>query len=46
MHIKLTRFQQIVGTIKSVLSKKVRLESVLKFYKLMAIPTLFYGLEV
>ncbi|PSN54630.1 hypothetical protein C0J52_10839 [Blattella germanica] len=37
---------QIIGTIKSTLFKKVRSETILKFYKVMAIPILLYGSEI
>lgn len=42
---KLAKFQQLLGTIKLTLLKKVRPETILKFYKVMAIPTLLYGSE-
>jgi hypothetical protein len=45
INAKPQRFQQICGTIKSTLTGKVRKETLLKFYKLMAIPTILYGSE-
>ncbi|KAJ4451110.1 hypothetical protein ANN_02550 [Periplaneta americana] len=42
---KLSKFQQLIGTIKRTLKKKVRTDTILKFYKTMAIPTLTYGSE-
>jgi hypothetical protein len=43
INVKLQRFQQICGTIKRTLARKVRKETLLRFYKIMAIPTLLYG---
>ncbi|KAJ4431530.1 hypothetical protein ANN_20128, partial [Periplaneta americana] len=43
--IKLAKFQQLLRTIKSTLLKKVRPETILKFYKVMTVPTLLYGSE-
>jgi hypothetical protein len=37
--VKLQRFQQICGTIKRTFTGKVRKETLLRFYKIMAIPT-------
>jgi hypothetical protein len=45
INVKLQRFQQICGTIKSTLAGKVSKETLLRFYKIMAIPTLLYGSE-
>jgi hypothetical protein len=45
INVKLLRFQQICGTIKRTLARKVRKETLLRFYKIMAIPTLLYGSE-
>jgi hypothetical protein len=45
INVKLQRFQQISGTIKRTLARKVRKETILRFYKIMAIPTLLYGSE-
>jgi hypothetical protein len=45
INVKLQRFQQICGTIKRILAGKVRKETLLRFYKIMAIPTLLYGSE-
>ncbi|PSN45527.1 hypothetical protein C0J52_24508 [Blattella germanica] len=42
--LKIAKFQQIIGTIKSTILK-VRPETILKFYKVMAIPLLRYGSE-
>jgi hypothetical protein len=43
INVKLQRFQQICGTIKRTLARKVRKEILLRFYKIMAITTLLYG---
>jgi hypothetical protein len=45
INVKLQRFQQICGTIKRSLAGKVLKETLLRFYKIMAIPTLLYGSE-
>jgi hypothetical protein len=45
INVKLQRFQQLCGTIKRALAGKVRKETLLRFYKIMAIPTLLYGSE-
>jgi hypothetical protein len=44
-NVKLQRFQQICGTIKRTLAGKVLKETLLRFYKIIAIPTLLYGSE-
>lgn len=43
---KVNRFQAICGTISRTLRRKARKETMLKFYKVLAIPTLVYGSEV
>jgi hypothetical protein len=43
--IKLAKFLQLTGTIKRTLLKRVRKETVLKFYKTLAVPVLLYGAE-
>jgi hypothetical protein len=42
---KLIKFQQLIGTTKKTLLKRVRTETILKFYKTLVIPTLLYGSE-
>ncbi|KAJ4438744.1 hypothetical protein ANN_14695 [Periplaneta americana] len=42
---KLAKFQQLSRTIRNTLFKKVRQDTILKFYKTMVIPTLLYGSE-
>jgi hypothetical protein len=42
---KLAKFQQLIGTMKRTLFRKVRPETVTKFYKTLAHPTLLYGSE-
>jgi CRISPR/Cas system CMR-associated protein Cmr3 (group 5 of RAMP superfamily) len=39
------KFQQLTGTTKKTLLKRVRTETILKFYKTLVIPTLLYGSE-
>jgi hypothetical protein len=43
--IKLQRFQQICGKIRRTLAGKVRKETLLRFYKIMAMPALLYSSE-
>jgi hypothetical protein len=43
--IKLAKFLQLIGTIKRTLLKRVRKETVLKFYKTLAVPVLLHGAE-
>jgi hypothetical protein len=45
INVKLQRFKQISGTIKRTLAGKVRKKTLLRFYKIMAIPALLYGSE-
>jgi hypothetical protein len=45
INVKLQRFQQICGTIKRTLARKVRKETLLRFCKIMAIPAFLYGSE-
>ncbi|KAJ4435911.1 hypothetical protein ANN_18531 [Periplaneta americana] len=42
---KLNKFLRLIGTIKRTLINKVDGQTVLKFYKALAIPTLLYGSE-
>jgi hypothetical protein len=43
--IKLAKFLQLIGTIKRTLLKRVRKETVLKFYKTLAVPVLLCDAE-
>jgi hypothetical protein len=43
--IKLAKFLQLIGAIKGTLLKTVGKETVLKFYKTLAVPVLLYGAE-
>jgi hypothetical protein len=43
--VKLKKFQNICGTIRRSLRGKTRKDTQLKFYKVMATPTLLYGSE-
>jgi hypothetical protein len=45
INVKLQRFQQICGTIERTFAGKVRKVILLRFYKMMVIPTLLYGSE-
>jgi hypothetical protein len=45
INVKLQRFQQICGTIKRNLARKITKKTLLRFYKIMAIPTFLYGSE-
>jgi hypothetical protein len=45
INVKLQRFQQICGTIKRTLAGKVRKETLLRIYKILAIPNPPYGSE-
>jgi hypothetical protein len=45
INVKPQRFQQLCGTIKRTLAGKVRKLTLLRFYKIMTIPTLLYGSE-
>lgn len=45
MKTKLQRFQHTCGTINKYLRNKTRKETLLKFYKVMAVPQLLYGCE-
>jgi hypothetical protein len=42
---KLATFLQLIGTVKRTLLNRVRKETVLKFYKTLAVPVLLYGAE-
>jgi hypothetical protein len=42
---KLAKFQQLIGTVKRTLFWNVRHETVIKFYKTLALSTLLYGSE-
>jgi hypothetical protein len=43
--IKLAKFLQLIDTLKRTQLKRVRKETVLKFYKTLAVPVLLYGAE-
>lgn len=45
IHTKLTKFNRINGTIARTLKNKVRKDTLIKFYKTMAIPCGIYGSE-
>ncbi|KAJ4430825.1 hypothetical protein ANN_19416 [Periplaneta americana] len=43
---KILKFQKLIGTVKRTFVKKVRTDTVLKFYRTMIIPTLVYGSDI
>ena len=43
--MKIEKFNFINGTIRRTLKNKVRKETMLKFYKVMSLPTITYGSE-
>jgi predicted DNA-binding protein (UPF0278 family) len=45
LETKLRKFNHTCGTIRRILNKKTRKETQIKFYKVMAIPTLTYSSE-
>jgi hypothetical protein len=45
LQTKLNKFQYMRGTIKHTLTNKSRKDTQLKFYKVMAVPTILYGCE-
>jgi hypothetical protein len=42
---KLTKFLQLIGTIKRTVFRKVRTETILKIYNTLILPTFLYGSE-
>ena len=42
---KVNTFQRICGTIRRTLKNKTRKETQIKFYEVMAVPTVLYGSE-
>ena len=42
---KLTKFLQLIGTIKRTIFKKVRMETILKIYNTLVLPTFLYWSE-
>jgi hypothetical protein len=45
MELKLAKFLQLIGTIKRTIFRKVRTETILKFYNTLALPAFLYGSE-
>jgi hypothetical protein len=43
VEFKLTKFLQLIGTIKRTIFRKVRTESILKLYNILVLPTFLYG---
>ena len=45
VELKLTKFLQLIGTIKRNMFRKVRRETILKLYNTLVLPTFLYGSE-
>ena len=45
VEFKLAKFLQLIGTIKRTIFKKVRMETILKIYNTLFLPTFLYGSE-
>jgi hypothetical protein len=45
VEFKLAKFLQLIGTIKKSIFKKVRMETILKIYNTLVLPTFLYGSE-
>jgi hypothetical protein len=45
VELKLAKCLQLIGTIKRTIFRKVRTETILKFYNSLALPTFLYGSE-
>jgi len=45
VELKLAKFLQLIGTIKTTIFKKVRPETILKIYNTLVLPTFLYGSE-
>jgi hypothetical protein len=45
VEFKLAKFLQLIGTIKRTIFKKVRMETILKIYNTVVLPTFLYGSE-
>ena len=45
MTVKMTKFLQLIGTIKRTIFRKVRTETILKIYNILVVPTFLYGPE-
>jgi hypothetical protein len=43
VEFKLAKFLQLIGTIKRIIFKKVRMETILKIYNTLVLPKLLYG---
>jgi len=42
---KMAKFLQLIGTIKRTIFRKVRMETILKIYNILVVPTFLYGSE-
>jgi hypothetical protein len=45
VELKLAKFLQLIGTIKRTVFKKLRMETILKLYNTLVLPTFLYGSE-
>jgi hypothetical protein len=45
VEFKLAKFLQLIGTIKRTIFRKVRMETILKIYNTLVLPTFLYGSE-
>jgi hypothetical protein len=45
VEFKLAKFLQLIGTIKRIIFRKVRMETILKIYNTLVLPTFFFFLE-
>ena len=45
MEFKLSKFLQLIGTIKRTIFRKVRTKTILKIYNTLVLPTFLYGSE-
>ena len=46
VEFKLEKFVQLIGTIKRIIFKKVRKETILKIYNTLVLPTFYMGQKI
>jgi len=46
VEFKLAKFLQLIGTIKRTIFKKVRMETILKIYNTIVLPTFYMGQKI
>ena len=46
VEFKLAKFLQLIGTIKRIIFKKVRTETILKIYNTLVLPTFYMGQKI